>query len=164
MSPPPPPPADVPREPVRRRHHIAGATPRAVYDVVTDFAAYPRLFPDIKQIRIVSTTGQVVRVEFRLQVVMPVRYVLDLTCNPDVPSVDWTFVDGEIVTGSVGSWRFTPDAGGTAVDYMAALDIRAPLPGFVLRKVTDTLVSASLPAMFVAIEREVRARAPKATV
>jgi hypothetical protein len=40
-----------------------------------------------------------------------------------------------------------------------ALDIRAPLPGFVLRKVTDGLVAASIPNMFTSIEREVRRRA-----
>ena len=39
-----------------------------------------------------------------------------------------------------------------------SLDVRAPLPGFVLRKVTDGLVSASLPNMFASLDREVRRR------
>ena len=34
------------------------------------------------------------------------------------------------------------------------------MPGFVLRKVTDGLVAASIPSMFSAIEREVRKRDP----
>jgi len=146
------------REPVRRSHQIARANPREVYDVVVDFAAYPRLFPEFKQARILSRTGEVARVEFRVQVVMAVRYVLDLVCRPEGPSVDWTFVEGEIVTGSIGSWRFAARGADTSVEYTASLDIRAPVPGFVLRKVTDGLVSASLPAMFSSIEREVRSR------
>jgi len=146
------------REPVRRSHRIAGASPRQVYDVVTDFAAYTRLFPEFKEARVISRTGDVARVEFRAQVVLSVRYVLDLTCRADAPAVDWTFVEGEIVTGSVGSWRFTAQGADTVVEYTASLDVKAPLPGFVLRKVTDGLVSASLPAMFAAIEREVRTR------
>ena len=44
------------------------------------------------------------------------------------------------------------------IDYRAALDVKAPLPGFILRRVTDGLVAASLPNMFASIEREVRKR------
>jgi hypothetical protein len=72
--------------------------------------------------------------------------------------VDWTYVEGEVVAGSAGGWRLAPERDGTAVDYTAALEIRAPVPGFILRKITDGLVSASLPNMFASIEREVRRR------
>jgi ribosome-associated toxin RatA of RatAB toxin-antitoxin module len=152
------------REPVRRRQVIPRAQPRELYEIVTDFGVYPRLFPELKSTRIISTTGRVVRVEFRAQIVMPIRYVLDLAgSGVDVPpgaplTIDWTYVEGEIVTGSVGGWRFTADGDGTAVDYTVSIDVKAPLPGFMLRKVTDGLVSASLPNMFVSLEREVRRR------
>jgi hypothetical protein len=159
------------REPVRRRQHLSRATPREVYDVVVDFPAYPRLFPELKQARVLSTEGPVARVEFRAHMVLPIRYVLDLTCSGRAPrpsdgptpesaplTVDWTYVEGEVVTGSVGGWRFSAEGDGTAVEYTARIDVRAPLPGFVLRKVTDGLVSASLPNMFASIEREVRRR------
>jgi ribosome-associated toxin RatA of RatAB toxin-antitoxin module len=155
------------REPVRRRQHIARATPGQVYAIVVDFDAYPRLFPELKATRIVSTTGNVVRVEFRAFMVLPIRYVLDLTCQgPDSEqaagggalTVNWKYVEGEVVIGSTGSWRFEAEGDGTVVHYMASLDVRAPLPGFLLRKVTDGLVSASLPQMFASIEREVRRR------
>ena len=146
------------REPVQRRHFMAQATPAEVYAVVVDFPAYPRLFPELTDARVLSTAGSVSRVEFRARMVLPVRYVLDLTCVPEVPSVDWQFVEGEIVTASTGSWRFTPEAGGTSVEYRAALDVRAPVPGIILRKITDGLVSASLPRMFTSIEAEVRRR------
>jgi ribosome-associated toxin RatA of RatAB toxin-antitoxin module len=146
------------REPVHRTHFVARAAPPEVYAVVTDFPAYPRLFPEFKQTRVVSTTGNVVRVEFRAEVVIAVRYVLDLTCDPGPLTVDWTFVEGEIVTGSTGAWRFTASGDATVIDYRAALDVKAPLPGFILRRVTDGLVAASLPNMFASIEREVRAR------
>ena len=109
-----------------------------------------------------STTGQVVRVEFRAEVVIAVRYVLDLACDPGRLAVDWTFVEGDVVTGSVGGWRFTATGDGTTIDYRAALDVKAPLPGFILRKVTDGLVAASLPNMFASIEREVRGRQARA--
>lgn len=134
------------------------ATPAELYAIVTDFAAYPRLFREITATRVLAREGSRVRVEFRLNLVIPVRYVLDLACDREALTVDWTYVEGEVVTGSVGSWRFVPEPGGTRLDYKTALTIRAPLPGFVIRKVTDALVSASLPAMFAAIEREHAAR------
>jgi ribosome-associated toxin RatA of RatAB toxin-antitoxin module len=137
---------------------MAQATPREVYDVVVDFPAYPRLFPELNGARIISTDALVIRAEFRAQMVLPVRYVLDLTCLPDVPSIDWRFVEGEVVTDNTGSWRFTPEPGGTRVDYRVALDVRAPVPGVILRKITDGLVAASLPRMFTSIDAEVRRR------
>lgn len=146
------------REPVQRRHLLARATPAEVYGIVTDFAAYPRLFPEIKSARVLETSGKLTRVEFRAQVVLPVRYVLDLICDPERSTIDWTFVEGEIVADSVGGWRFTQEETGTAIDYRASLEVKAPLPGFLLRKVTDGLVAASLPNMFAAIEREARRR------
>jgi ribosome-associated toxin RatA of RatAB toxin-antitoxin module len=152
------------REPVRRRQLIPRATPREVYDVVVDFPAYPRLFPELKETRVLSSTGPVARVEFRALMVVPIRYVLDLTCADGEAAtggpltVDWTYVEGEVVTSSLGGWRFSPEGDGTLVEYTVRLDIRAPLPGFVLRKVTDGLVTASLPNMFASIEREVRKR------
>jgi hypothetical protein len=38
------------------------------------------------------------------------------------------------------------------------MEIAAPVPGFLLRKITDGLVALSLPAMFTSLEREARAR------
>jgi ribosome-associated toxin RatA of RatAB toxin-antitoxin module len=152
------------REPVRRRQHIPRAAPRDVYDVVVDFPAYPRLFPELKEARVLATTGTVTRVEFRAHMVLPIRYVLDLSCvgapaQAAAPlTIDWTYVEGEVVTGSKGGWRFAASGDGTDVEYTASVDVRAPLPGFVLRKVTDGLVSASLPNMFASLEREVRKR------
>jgi ribosome-associated toxin RatA of RatAB toxin-antitoxin module len=152
------------REPVNRRYLLTRAKPAEVYGVVTDFGAYPSLFPEIKGSRVIQAVAAgpdgktVARVEFRGQVVLPVRYVLDLVCDPSAHTIEWTFVEGEIVTNSVGGWRFRPEGDGTDMEYRVSLDVKAPVPGFVLRKVTDGLVSASIPGMFSAIEREVRKR------
>jgi ribosome-associated toxin RatA of RatAB toxin-antitoxin module len=145
-------------EPVRRSQLVKAASPADVYAVVVDFEAYPRLFPELTAVKILARDGRRTRVEFRAKIVLPVRYVLDLVCDEESHTVDWTYVEGEVVTSSVGGWRFVPEGEGTRVDYSVALEVKAPLPGFVLRKVTDGLVSLSLPAMFAALEREVAAR------
>ena len=50
--------------------------------------------------------------------------------------------------------------GGARVSYRVAMEISAPVPGFLLRKITDGLVTLSLPAMFASVEREARQREP----
>jgi ribosome-associated toxin RatA of RatAB toxin-antitoxin module len=150
-------------ERVHRNHFVPDASPGEVYAVVVDFPAYPRLFPEFQTTRVLATEGKRVRVEFNVKVMLAVRYVLDLVCNADTSSVDWTFVEGEVVTDSQGSWRFTAEGGGTRIDYTAGLEVRAPLPGFMLRKITETVLSASMPKMFSAITREVAARKARGT-
>lgn len=146
--------------PVTRRQYLRDLSPADLYAVVTDFPAYPRLFKELKTVRVLEEDAakKRVRVEFRAEVVLSVRYVLDLVCDPASASVDWTFVEGEIVRDAEGAWRFEADGNGTWVEYKSALVLDAPLPRFLVKKATDALVSLSLPAMFVALEREARAR------
>jgi ribosome-associated toxin RatA of RatAB toxin-antitoxin module len=146
------------RKPVRHSALITDASPAEVYAVVVDFTAYPRLFSEIRQARILSAAGNRVRAEFRGNMLLPFRYVLDLDCDAQAGTVAWTYVEGEMVKSSTGGWRFSPEAAGTRVEYMVTLEIEAPVPGFLLRKITDGLVTLSLPAMFASIEREVRRR------
>ena len=137
---------------------MAGASPAEVFAVVVDFPAYPRLFPEIKQARVLRSEAGKVRAEFRGNLVLPFRYVLDLDCDAQAKTVTWTYVEGEMVKDSTGGWRFVAEAGGTRVDYQVSLRIEAPVPGFLLRKITDGLLTLSLPAMFASIEREVGRR------
>jgi ribosome-associated toxin RatA of RatAB toxin-antitoxin module len=123
-----------------------------------DFPSYPRLFPEIKAATVRSAEGHRVRAEFKGNIVVPFRYVLDLDCDEAAGTVTWTTVEGHVVKRSEGGWRFTADGDGTQVEYQVALDIEAPVPGFLLRKITDGLLTLSLPAMFAAVEREARAR------
>lgn len=148
-----------PLVPVRKSAILRGIAPDAVYAVVVDFPAYPRLFPEIKAARVLASDGRHVRAEFRGNIVLPFRYVLDLDCNPGALTVDWRYVEGEVVKNSEGGWRFAAEGDGTRVDYSVAMEISAPVPGFILRKITDGLVALSLPAMFASIEREAKARA-----
>ena len=147
-----------PLVPVRKIAVLRGVAPQAVYAVVVDFPAYPRLFPEIKAARVLSTDGKRVRAEFRGNIVVPFRYVLDLDCDPVALTVDWHYVEGEVVKNSQGGWRFAAEGDGARVEYSVAMEIAAPVPGFLLRKITDGLVALSLPAMFASIEREAKAR------
>jgi ribosome-associated toxin RatA of RatAB toxin-antitoxin module len=145
-------------EPVHRMHVVRNAVPAEVYAVVVDFENYPRIFRELTAVRVLERQGARVRAEFRVQVILPARYVVDMACDAERFTVDWTFVEGEVVTANTGAWRLSASGFDTLVEYTVALSVKAPVPAFVLKKVTDTLVSASLPGMFRALEREVDQR------
>ena len=149
----------APLVPVSKTAVMPAVSPAAAYAVVVDFPAYPRLFPEIKAAKILATAGQRARVEFRGNIVLPFRYVLDLDCDESALTVDWRYVEGEVVKNSEGGWRFSPEGEGTRVEYKVAMEISAPVPGFLLRKITDGLVALSIPSMFASVEREAKARA-----
>ena len=145
-------------ETIMREHVIRGVRPRAVYDIVTDYACYPRIFPEFTGVRVVSENGTHKEVEFRARVVVEVRYVIDITHDPARLSTRWTFVSGEIVSDSAGGWELAGNED-TLIRYHAGIAIRAPLPKFVVSKVANALMGTSIPNMFRALEREVHARA-----
>ncbi|HJZ84105.1 MAG TPA: SRPBCC family protein [Polyangia bacterium] len=145
---------------VQRTHFIAGATPRELFDIVTDYEHYPNFFPEFTRVRVLAREGAQLRVEFRAKMVKEVRYTLAITHEegPTEFGTRWTFVDGQIVSDSRGSWRFRPEAGGTRIEYQAGIDVRAPLPGFILNRITEAILGKSIPNMFQALERESAAR------
>lgn len=145
-------------ETITREHVIRGVAPRAVYDIVTDYACYPRIFPEFTGCRVISETGDTKRVEFRARVVVEVRYVLDIVHDVEKTTTRWTFVEGEVVSDSVGGWQLSGE-GDTFIKYHAGMAIRAPLPKFVINKVSNALMGSSIPNMFRALEREALARA-----
>jgi len=148
-------------ETITREHTIRGVAPRAVYDIVTDYACYPRIFPEFTGCRVVSEKDLMKRVEFRARIVVEVRYVLDIAHDPETLTTKWTYAEGEVVSDSVGGWQFSgvSDNRDTLIKYHAGMAIRAPLPKFVINKVSNALMGQSIPNMFRALEKEAHARA-----
>jgi ribosome-associated toxin RatA of RatAB toxin-antitoxin module len=149
-------------ETIEREHVVGGIPPQAVFAVVTDYASYPRIIPEFTGAKILSRSGpegSIQRVEFRARVVVEVRYVLEIVHDLAALTTSWTFVEGEVVSDSVGGWRCTAEGDGTRIHYRAGMAIRAPLPKFVINKVSNALMGSSIPNMFKAVEREAQARA-----
>jgi hypothetical protein len=145
-------------ETIAREHDIRGVPAREVYDIVTDYACYPRIFPEFTGCRVLEEHGNTKRVEFRARVVVEVRYVLDIVHDPEKLTTEWTYVEGEVVSDSAGGWALSGDTD-THIHYRAGMAIRAPLPKFVVNKVSNAVMGSSIPSMFRALEREAHARA-----
>jgi ribosome-associated toxin RatA of RatAB toxin-antitoxin module len=145
-------------ETIEREHVVRGLAPKQLYDVVTDYACYPRIFPEFTGTKVLSNDGKQARVEFRARVVAEVRYVIDVIQDAENFSTRWTFVEGEVVSDSQGGWKFTALGPDTQIKYHAGIAIRAPLPKFVINKISNALMGTSIPNMFRAVEREAQAR------
>ncbi len=146
-------------ETIEREQLVRGLSPRQLYDVVTDYSCYPRIFPEFSGCRVVSESGASRRVEFRARVAMvEVRYELDIVHQPGRFTTEWTYVEGEVVSDSQGGWQFVAEGGDTRIRYHAGMAVRAPLPKFVINKVSNALMGTSIPNMFRALEREAQAR------
>jgi hypothetical protein len=148
----------MPLETLHRDYTIQGVAPRAVYGIVTDYACYPRIFPDFTGCKVVGGQGNAVKVEFRARIVVEVRYVLDITHDPEKLTTSWKYVEGEVVSDSEGGWSFEGDEMVTRIRYRAGIAIKAPLPKFVVNKISNALMGTSIPNMFKALEREALAR------
>lgn len=154
---PPAPPATL--ETIERETVLRGVPPALAYAIVTDYACYPRIFPEFTGCRVSKDDGLTKRVEFRARVVIEVRYVLDIVHDPAQLTTRWTFVEGEVVSDSLGGWRFLAEgAHDTRIKYRAGMAVKAPLPKFVINKVSNALMGTSIPNMFRALEREAQAR------
>lgn len=145
-------------ETIERETVIRGVLPRALYEIVTDYPCYPRIFPEFTGCRVVREMGATKRVEFRARVVVEVRYVLDIVQDPERLATRWSFVEGDVVSDSVGGWAFLAEGEDTKIHYHAGMAVKAPLPKFVINKISNALMGSSIPNMFQAVEREARAR------
>ena len=144
---------------VTRETVVPGVTPKELYDVVTDYPAYPNFFKDFTRVRIVSEEGDGVQVvEFTAKVVKEVSYTLRIAHDAEKLTTRWTFVRGTLITESKGGWSFSEAPGGAKIDYDAEIEVNAPLPGFIKRKIQDAILNRSIATMFDQLAAEVRRR------
>lgn len=143
---------------VTRTADIVGLSPKQLYDVVTDYEAYPRYFTDFTRVKIHRKDGDAWEVEFVAKVVKEVSYTLRIVHDTEALETRWTFVRGTLVSESKGGWSFRETPSGTHIDYDAEIEVNAPLPGFIKNKIQDAILNHSIASMFVQLEREARRR------
>ena len=143
---------------VTRETVVPGVTPKELYDVVTDYPAYPTFFKDFTRVQVLSTEGDVQTVEFTAKVVKEVSYTLRIAHDTEALKTRWTFVRGKMITESKGGWSFSEAPGGAKIDYDAEIEVNAPLPGFIKKKIQDAILNRSIATMFDQLAAEVKRR------
>ena len=127
--------------------------PAAVMRVIADFPSYPRWITFIQAVEVLDSdeTGRATVVRFVLDAGVVVDdYVLAYTWADD--EVSWRLVRATSIKAMDGSYRLTPAAGGTEVDYALSIDIDMPLLGVFKRKAEQVLIDTALRALKVRVE------------
>ena len=114
------------------------ASPEHCFAVAIDFPRYPEWAKDVKEatVRETDAEGRPTRVEFRASALgRSTHYTLayDYSQAPDV--LAWKMVKGDIQRSIEGAYHLSATRdGGTEVRYDLAIELAAPLPGFVKRR------------------------------
>lgn len=132
---------------------VVNADPAAVMKVIADFPSYPQWITFIRAVEVLDSdeTGRATVVRFVLDAGVVVDdYVLAYTWADD--EVSWQLVRATSIKAMDGSYRLTPVAGGTEVDYALSIDIDMPLLGVFKRKAEQVLIDTALRALKVRVE------------
>jgi Polyketide cyclase / dehydrase and lipid transport len=132
------------------------ASPDICFTVATDFAAYPDWATDLRSADVLTrdADGRPTRVAYELVALgRPLRYVLDYDFTEAPDGFSWVLVEGDRLRALDGHYRFAPNGGGTRVTYDLELDLVAPLPGVIKRRVAGRIVTAALRQFREAAER-----------
>ena len=130
-----------------------------VWSVLTDFARWPEFMPNIRQTRVVHSSGRHLWVRQRFGVLfMDLEHTTIYELSPTQGRLSWTLdLDSEHdIALSHGRWQLLRLEGGrqTLVHYIADMDAGRPLPELI-----DTLLRRrSLQGMLRALRREVSER------
>ena len=128
--------------------------PEDFYEVLIDFERYPDFVPNQTRVSIIESHGNEWTVEFELQAVKRLVYVLKLSGQPG-RSLNWVLLDGQMMKTNVGGWALTSSGEGTT---LATYTIDVTLDGFVPRSVSDRLIQNILPRNLEAFKNEAERR------
>lgn len=127
-------------------------------DTVLDFENYPDFVDEVVAARTVSRAGEKLAVEFDLNVIKRFRYVLAFDVDPPGKGprrIGWRLLESDLFKENRGEWLIESAGKDEAkVRYTVEVAAKVPLPGWVLRKLTET----NLPKMMENFEAAARER------
>jgi uncharacterized membrane protein len=117
-----------------------------IFEVATDFEAYPDWNPQIKKVEIRETDaeGRASKVWFEVDAkIKVVTYTLAYDYSDAPQSFSWDLVDGD-VKELAGSYSFDEFDDVTEVTYEIAIDPGFPVPGLLKRQAERQIVKGAL--------------------
>lgn len=123
-----------------------GAPAEEIFEVATDFAAYPEWNAAIKRVEIKSTDddGRATEVFYEVDAkVRTVTYTLAYDYARAPEAFSWDLVDGDVKELS-GSYEFDEFDDVTEVRYETRVDPGFPMPGFLKRQAEKQIVKGAL--------------------
>jgi ribosome-associated toxin RatA of RatAB toxin-antitoxin module len=125
---------------------VINATADQVMAVILDLEAYPSWSDDIKAVEVLSVDEHGRPIEAHFDVDARVAQV-DYTLRYDhsrADGVSWTLSQGEVLRQLDGEYDLSEGPDGTVVVYTLAADIAIPVPGFLKKRATRTILDTGL--------------------
>ena len=122
------------------------ATADEIFEVATDFAAYPEWNANIKQVEIKETDddGRATTVWYEVDAkVRTITYTLGYDYSNAPDSFSWQLIDGDVKELS-GSYEFDEFDDVTEVRYETRIEPGFPIPGFLKRQAEKQIVKGAL--------------------
>ena len=116
-----------------------------VFDIIIDLEAYPDWVDGMLEAEVLSTDDQGRPEQARFKVdarVAEVTYIL--AYRYDGLDVSWSLVEGETIKQLDGTYALTDHGGSTDVSYALEADVDMPVPGFLKKRATRTILDQGL--------------------
>ncbi len=128
---------------------VINAEPKAIMDVIADFAAYPEWALAVKKAEVItpgSEQDRAERVRFVLDAgVVKDEYELEYVWSADGLTVSWELVKGQMQKAQHGSYVLEPEEeGSTNVTYSLTVDLAIPMIGLIKRKAEKVILDTAL--------------------
>lgn len=128
---------------------IFNAPIEKVYAVLKDYESYPEYMDGVKNVKVVSSSGDSSVVEYDISIIKKFNYQLNITATEN-SKIEWTFKSGDIFSKNSGSWNLKDLGDGkTEVNYLVEVEFKVKVPGMISRK----LVSSNLPSLMKSVEK-----------
>ncbi len=126
------------------------ASPRRLFDVITDFDNYTDWIRDLKAVEVLSRDddGRALDVRYRAAAMgRSTSYTLRYDYADAPRSLSWKLVEGDIMRRLDGAYEFEAvdvDPDRTDVVYHLTVELVVPLPGFVKRRAESKIMHNAL--------------------
>lgn len=146
--------SDVPAEAITKEIDIE-ASPRACFEVITDYESYPQWQPAIVSAEVLEKdkTGRGKVVRFGLKILMKsVTYTLEYHYEAKKHAFSWKSIDGDL-KHIEGSYRFEKNGEDTHAVYTQAVDPGFWIPGKIVDFLSNVAMFESLKVLKDRVEK-----------
>ncbi|MFH0799758.1 MAG: SRPBCC family protein [Pseudomonadota bacterium] len=131
-----------------------------VFDVVTDFASYPKFLPDMEEVEVLESGERSAKVSFTTRLIKRVNYILAFDLKRP-RGATWKLAGGDgVVKKNTGAWRFKKlGANLTELEFSADMELGIWMPS----SVVGALISSHLPSMLECFKKRAERKTVKRT-
>jgi len=120
------------------------ASPKACYDVITDYAKYPEFLKETKRCVVNKKKANHFEVTFTLEIIKEFSYTISIEGKPG-KHLSWSLISSDIMKINSGEWQIEEiSKNKTRLTYTIS-EIKLSL--FVPSMITKKLVGSNLPGM-----------------